>query len=289
MSHRSRPNLDHPRGWPATFAVASVGALLSGAALAEGTNCTDDAILVFDASGSMASAGYNELEVPRIFDALDAARRVLPQVTPYRRLGLIVYGPGQRDACSNIDLVLPPAANAAGRIIAELEALRPNGDTPLTAAVAVAAEALNFRERPSVVVLVTDGEETCGGVPCQLGSQLHAEGFATTVHVIGFKVRDRFFHWNSQAGEMTRQSAGQTASSCLADKTGGIFVSTETTDELVEALQKTLGCPVVTERQPDNLSISSLDSDNASQALRHRALPASRAQCVADAPSTLGE
>lgn len=55
--------------------------------------CTEDAMLVFDASGSMASAGYNELETPRIFYAIEAARTVLPQVTPYRKLGLIVLRP----------------------------------------------------------------------------------------------------------------------------------------------------------------------------------------------------
>ena len=31
--------------------------------------CTDDAMLVFDASGSMAEMGYNAISSPRIFDA----------------------------------------------------------------------------------------------------------------------------------------------------------------------------------------------------------------------------
>jgi Ca-activated chloride channel family protein len=31
----------------------------------------------------------------------------------------------------------------------------------------------------------------------------------------------------------------------LADETGGLFVTTETVDELVAALQVTLGCPVI--------------------------------------------
>ena len=34
-------------------------------------------------------------------------------------------------------------------------------------------------------------------------------------------------------------------SRCLADETGGIYVSAETTDELIAAFQKTLGCPIV--------------------------------------------
>ncbi len=216
----------------------------AGAVVEDDTACTDDAMLVFDGSGSMASAGYNELENPRIIEALDAVRRVLPDVTPYRRIGLVVYGPGPRDACQNIDLRLAPAFNSHQRIIAELERLEPDGNTPLTQAVRDAAEALKFREKPAVVVLVTDGEETCGGVPCRLAASLLGEAAAVTVHVIGFKVRGRFFQWQSQSGGGTR---GQTASRCLADMTGGKYVSTETTEELVEALQKTLGCPVLSE------------------------------------------
>ena len=32
---------------------------------------------------------------------------------------------------------------------------------------------------------------------------------------------------------------------CLADETGGLFVKTDTVDELIDALQQTLGCPVI--------------------------------------------
>jgi len=206
------------------------------------TSCTDDAMLVFDASGSMASVGYNELYQPRIHDALDAMRRVLPQVTPYRRIGLVTYGPGPKDVCSNIDVRLPPISNAASRIIGELEKLEPDGNTPLTQSVEEAAEALKYREQPAVVVLVTDGDETCGGRPCRVAGALKAAGAAITVHVIGFKVRDRFFQWQSQARDNT---SGHVRSRCMADMTGGQYLTAETTDELVAALQKTLGCPLL--------------------------------------------
>lgn len=208
--------------------------------------CTEDAMLVFDASGSMASAGYNELNVPRIIEALDAIRDVLPEVERYRRIGLVSYGPGPGASCTNISLHLPPRASAARQIIAELERITPDGDTPLTEAVRQAAEALGYRDRPGTVVLVTDGDETCSGVPCRLAAELARDGIRLTVHVIGFKVRDRFFEW----GSVTRESRrGEVASRCLADRTGGLFVSADTTDALVEALRKTLGCPAVTGRE----------------------------------------
>ncbi|MGI9353850.1 MAG: vWA domain-containing protein [Rhizobiaceae bacterium] len=206
-------------------------------------NCTEDAMLVFDGSGSMAEMGYNGLDQPRIFDARQALRRSLPEITPFRRIGLIIYGPGKSDACSNVELRLPPTADAAGLIIAEVESLKPGGQTPLTQAVRDAAETLNYRQKSGTIVLVTDGKENCGGATCQLAAELAAGAADLTVHVIGFKVRDRQFNWQSQKG--VSQEHGKTIARCLADRTGGKYVSTESTRELVVALQETLACPFV--------------------------------------------
>jgi len=213
--------------------------------------CTQDAMLVFDASGSMASVGYNEMEIPRIHQALDAVRSVLPRVAPYRRIGLLVYGPGPKDACSNVDLRLRPQSRAAARILGELERVVPDGNTPLTVAVQNAAEVLDYRKTPGTVVLIADGDETCGGRPCQIASRLASEGEALTVHVIGFKVRAKFFQWQSQS----KRSGGQTAARCLADQNGGKYISAESTEDLVAALQETLGCPLLTQRRrPPSMS-----------------------------------
>ena len=35
---------------------------------------------------------------------------------------------------------------------------------------------------------------------------------------------------------------------CLADENGGLYIAAETREELIEALDKTLGCPMVTQR-----------------------------------------
>ena len=58
--------------------------------------------------------------------------------------------------------------------------------------------------------------------------------------MIGFKVRGDFFAWGNQNSDYTE--AEEPFRRCLADRTGGFYVSTETVDQLVEALMKTLGC-----------------------------------------------
>ena len=232
----------------AALLAATVGLSAWSGAQAEDSmiGCNQDAMLTFDASGSMASMGYNGLDIPRIFEARDALRTTLPRITPFRRLGLVIYGPGPRDACSNVEVRLLPTFDAAVRIIQEVDRVQPEGETPLTSAVEAAADALQYQERPGIVVLVTDGRETCGGSPCALAEQLVENGADLTVHVIGFKIRGETFD-PDRFGQGGYEKGGHTAARCLADRTGGLYLSAESTDELVDALQKTLGCALLSD------------------------------------------
>ena len=232
----------------AALLSAAIASVAFSATRAEDSHigCNKDAMLVFDASGSMASMGYNGLDVPRIFEARDALRATLPQVAPFRRLGLLIYGPGPNDACSNVDLRFEPIPDAAAPILAEVDRIQPEGDTPLTTAVDKAAEVFLKQERPGVVVLVTDGRETCGGAPCALAEDLVESGGDLTVHVIGFKIRGENFD-PKHFGTGGFEKGGEIKARCLADMTGGIYVSAEDTGELIDALQQTLGCALLSE------------------------------------------
>ncbi len=188
---------------------------------------------MFDASGSMAGTDMNTV-TPHIAKVRDALAAVLPNVAPVRNLGLMIYGPGAGPKCDNIELRLKPAANAAERIMGEVNAVIPAGQTPLTASVRQAAEALKYRDTAAEIVLLTDGEETCGGDPCVLAKALKGAAKNLTIHVIGYRVR------NLPAFDSPFTSR------CLADETGGLYLQAESKDELIAALQKTLGCPFTT-------------------------------------------
>lgn len=211
-------------------------------------DCSVDAMVVFDGSGSMAEMGFNDLGEPRIFEARRAVREVMPLIAPYRRMGLIVYGPGSEDQCANIDLRFAPQPSAGPQIVQAVDALEPAGETPLTEAVQVAANVLMHKSKPGVIVLVTDGRETCGGAPCQLAAELAADSVDLTVHVIGFKIRGEFFGWTDSARDAYENAT--TVARCLADRTGGEYRSTETAEELAQALDDTLGCALISQAQP---------------------------------------
>jgi Ca-activated chloride channel homolog len=207
--------------------------------------CTEDAMIVFDASGSMS--GNQTLGIPnsraRIDEVRAALAQVLPTATQHRKVGLITYGPGPYNQC-NVKLNLKPTPDAANIIMSAVNALVPAGKTPLTSAVEQAAEVLNYRSKPGMIVVVTDGEETCGRSPCELARQLHLLGDQLTVHVIAFRYEG--FSWTGGTSVMDLM--------CLADENHGLYARANSEEDLIEALEKTLDCPMVSEASPAQLT-----------------------------------
>ncbi|SIS59945.1 Ca-activated chloride channel family protein [Roseivivax lentus] len=202
--------------------------------------CYEDAMIVFDASGSMAQAVGGTDSPTRIAEAQSALRQVLPMVPDERPVGLLTYGPGTLGFCENFQVRLAPEPHQRLQIQAEIDALSPLGDTPLARAVELAAEAMSFRDEPAVVVLVTDGRDTCGSSVCRVAEQLAAEGADLTVHVIGFRF----------GGYEPGQDLYKTSPGCLSAFTGGHYLSAQSLEDLVGALHRTLTCPLIAKAAP---------------------------------------
>jgi len=233
------------------FGVIALAGLLASTLAAAGADekrpapCTEDAMIVFDASGSMS--GNQTLGIPnsraRIDEVRAALAQVLPTATKHRKVGLITYGPGPYNQC-NVKLNIKPTPDAANIIMSAVNALVPAGKTPLTSAVEQAAEVLNYRSKPGMIVVVTDGEETCGRSPCELARQLHLLGDQLTVHVIAFRYEG--FSWTGGSSVMDLM--------CLADENHGLYARANSEEDLIDALEKTLDCPMVSEASPAQLT-----------------------------------
>ena len=225
--------------WARPIAFALI-AILAGPKAARGADetlppCTEDVMIVFDASGSMSGNMVQGLfsAVTRIDEVRKALAQVLPAATKFRKVGLITYGPGPYAQC-NVELNFPPIPNAAERIMSVVNALNPAGKTPLVDGVMAAAKVLQQQSERGVIVLLTDGEETCGGAPCALGKVIKADG-RLTVHVIGYQLRG--FSWTGAQSILDVE--------CLAEETGGLYITANNRQELVQAFEKTLGCPMM--------------------------------------------
>lgn len=179
-------------------------------------------MLVLDASGSMwgqidnGGKARTKIEIAR--DVVDDMLSTWDAATP---LGLMAYGHRKEGDCSDIEVLLPPAPIDAKAYSQQVRAINPKGKTPMVQSVIDAAEALAFEDRKSTVILVSDGEETCGMDACAMGAALKAKGVDFTAHVIGFDVT-------------LKESAGMR---CLADETGGLYLDAENSEELSDAIK----------------------------------------------------
>lgn len=241
------PRLSIARPFRAVAALAALFAFSATPALAQSAGkgpCTDDAMIVFDASGSMS--GNQTLGIPnskpRIDEVRAALAQVLPSATRFRRVGLVTYGPGPYNQC-NVQLEFKPEKDAAKSIMRAVTSIIPAGKTPLTSGVEEAAEALDFRNKPGVIVVVTDGEETCDRSPCQLAKQLHDAANQLTIHVIGFRYAG--YSWTGTSSIVDLM--------CLANDNNGLYIKANSEGELIEALEKTLDCPMVSELPSTNV------------------------------------
>lgn len=132
-------------------------------------------------------------------------------------------------------LQFAPIENAERRIRQVTDAIRPDGRTPLVRAVRRAAEVLDYRSRPATIVVLTDGEESCGASSCELARSLKRDGAKVTVHIVSYKIKESI------------GSDGVFQSRCLADETGGLYVAADTPEELSAALEQMLGCALVSD------------------------------------------
>ena len=177
----------------------------------------DDVIVVLDASNSMWGQidGTAKIEIAR--NGMD---NLLLDWDPETNLGLVVYGHRREADCSDIETVIPPGPLDADAFMRRIGEISPLGRTPLTAAVEHAAEELSYRDNPGTVILISDGVESCQRDPCALASSLAEDGVGFTIHVIGFGLADE----------------ERDGLDCIAEETGGLFVTAQNADDLMDAL-----------------------------------------------------
>ncbi|PWE18031.1 hypothetical protein DDZ18_05535 [Marinicauda salina] len=181
------------------------------------------AILVIDASNSM----WGRIdERPKIEIAREAVSGLLDGWSDDVDVGLMAYGHRREGDCSDIEMIAETGAPDRPELAEALAGLTPRGKTPMSAAVSMAAEQLAFEDRPASVILVSDGRETCNADPCAVAEALEARGVAFTAHVVGFDVADP-------------DTIAQL--SCIAENTGGRYVSADSAEELSQALAETGG------------------------------------------------
>tara|TARA_R110000823_G_scaffold210224_12_gene340540 strand:+ start:7821 stop:9731 length:1911 start_codon:yes stop_codon:yes gene_type:complete len=150
----------------------------------------DDAVeVVLDASGSMLQrlAGERRIEIARR-TLQSLVNDTIPPGTPF---ALRVFGHREADSCRT-DLEIPLAPldrQAASAVIAGVQAMN-LAKTPIADSLARTEADLAGVTGERVIVLLTDGEETCDGSPADVIAALRAGGNEVRISIVGLAIDD---------------------------------------------------------------------------------------------------
>ena len=179
-------------------------------------------LFLLDASGSMFAPWENSIR-------MDIAKRILTELVDSLRtdkklqLALRVYGHQfhrKYQNCKDTKLEVPFRPNNHDDIIYRLRQIQPQGVTPIANSLEQAANDFTIdSEYRNVVILLTDGIESCGGDPCAVSKALQERGVFLKPLVIGMGMDEDY----------TKEF------SCL-----GQFFDPKTVNEFREVLNKVL-------------------------------------------------
>lgn len=169
-------------------------------------------VIILDASGSMWGHVEN---TPKIAIAKDVLAGLIQNLPDDVKVGLWAYGHRVKDKCDDVEALFDLGPIDKSALIEKVRALNPKGMTPITKTVQLAADSLKAVNEPAVMLLVSDGKETCKGDPCELVRNLRAGDARFVLHVIGFDVTD----------EEKQQLA------CMADAGGGNYYTADNADQ----------------------------------------------------------
>lgn len=188
----------------------------------------DQAVAVLlDGSGSMLGRldGQRRIDIAR-----DVLRDVLATELPDGALvSLRTIGETSPGSCDT-RLALPLAPLDRGAFAEAVDAVSPVNlaKTPIAAALAAVREDLAEAPGRQMVLLLTDGEETCGGDPGAEIESLRESGLDVQVNIVGFAldddaVREAFAGW--------------------ARSGGGAYFDASDRDSLAEAIERSVQAP----------------------------------------------
>ncbi len=211
------------------FCFALVGltlAIVPVATWAQTCNTADRSVLlILDASGSMNAKLPNG--ETRIAVAQRAIKGVVGLVPAQAQLSLRMYGAqsaASQKNCQDTNLAVPfgPASASGGAIMTTVDRAKAQGYTPIAYSLGQAANDFAVDAKERVIVLVSDGKETCHGDPVVAAKALAAKGI--TVHTVGFIV----------------DTAARGQLQAIAQMTGGTYFDAPVGPELPDTLKSAL-------------------------------------------------
>lgn len=217
--------------------TAGLGSALPAAADETPTKASPKVELVLDVSGSMRTRDIDGQS--RMTAAKQAFNDVLDSVPEQVQLGIRTLGadyPGddRKVGCKDTKQLYPVGPLDRTEAKTAVATLAPTGWTPIGPALLGAADDLEGGDATRRIVLISDGEDTCGPLdPCEVARDIAARGIHLVIDTLGLVPNEKI------RKQLT----------CIAEATGGTYTAIQHTDELsgrVTQLVDRAAEPVVT-------------------------------------------
>ncbi len=145
--------------------------------------------VILDASGSMLQRldGKRRIDIAKQV-LVDLTRDTLPAGAPF---ALRVFGHREADSCRT-DLEVPLSPLEPRSIAARIKKIQAmnKAKTPIARSLELVAQDLPGVSGQRIVILITDGEETCGGDPAEAIEALKAAGVDVRLNIVGFAIQE---------------------------------------------------------------------------------------------------
>jgi len=184
--------------------------------------------LIFDASGSMLRSmeGGRRIDVARA-TVLQMLGDHVPPTVP---IALRAYGHTEPHSCET-ELLVAPADDSHNDVVLAVAGLRAINlaRTPLAASLdAVLDDLADYADRPRLVVMLTDGEETCDGDVAAAVESLVDQGVDIRLNIVGFQIEEDELHSEFEQ---------------LAALGGGEYFDSQDGDELADDMTGAMAAP----------------------------------------------
>jgi hypothetical protein len=187
-------------------------------------------LFIMDASNSM----WGQVDgTAKIETAKQTLGKLLTDLPPDAKLGLMAYGHRSEKDCNDIELLSPIGGENGAALAKRVAGITPTGKTPIGGSLEQSKAAFKGREgQNNFIVLISDGIESCEADPCAVAKSLKDSGVNVRAHVVGFG--------------LTKEEGKQLT--CIADNTGGKYFDAGSTVAFNDAVKEVAA---LTEKAPE--------------------------------------
>ncbi len=171
-------------------------------------------LIILDTSSSMLEVIDGEVKIDVAKNVIVDLLNNLPETA--------IVGVREFGGCGRSELIAPVGPMNRSLLQSEILALDPAGATPIAYALQQTQADLTNIAKPQLVLLISDGMETCGGDPVQAAKDLIGLGYDLKMHIVGF--------------DITRNVAARDQLIEIAQATNGVYYDAANSEELRQAL-----------------------------------------------------